>query len=435
MGENILDLIHYILYSIEIFLAIEGIFHNRIKEALRYVVVVILYLIILFPVILLCRKYVSFFELLLNVMASVFLFQGKLSTRLLHGCVAYVLINFIEIMVLGIGYLLLQQFIGNLGVDIVSQAGNLITNVITLGIVLILITRERIKLLFRYFQVLHWQQCAAILCIVQGSVMLVAMSSVMLMNMEQSVFGSLLQITGLLLLGAVGIGIIWYVSAVYHKEYYCKQNQLQEELIHTQQQYYQNMYEKDREMRRFRHDINSQLGCLHLLLSEGKVRQALEQLETVEYNYQKIAAYKYRTGNEILDVVINQKCLEAKQLGIDIVFEGNLNKKDFMNAYDLCTIFSNALQNGIDACTKVEKNDKRICISILEHGNSVFLRFANPATKKMYEAVMGNATTKADKRNHGFGVENIRMAAERNGGNVSYQYKDGVLTLEIFFES
>lgn len=423
------------LFSLEHFFVINGIFRNRVREKGKYIVIIGIYLLIMVPVVLLWKNIGSFISVVLNVAIAVFLFEGKLSTRLLHSCEVYVFTTIAEAIVTGIVFFFLQKFIRSTGIEVLLSVENLITAVITIGIVLVLSTKKRVQVLFDYIQVLRWYQYAAIICISLGGSMLVTISSMVLVTIDKQTAGNILHITSMLLIGVVVIAIVCFVSAVYGKDYYLKQNRLKEELLYTQQQYYHNMYENDREMRKFRHDIHSQLGCLHLLLSEGKAKQALEYLEEVESRYKKIVVYKYHTGNEILDFVINQKCLEAKKREVDIAFEGSSNKVDFINPYDLCTIFSNALQNGIEACDNVDNKERRVSVSIMEHGNTVFLYFKNPATEEMYKAVCGKNTTKADNRNHGFGVENIRIAAERNGGEVSYQYKEDKLVLEIFFET
>ena len=64
----------------------------------------------------------------------------------------------------------------------------------------------------------------------------------------------------------------------------------------------------------------------------------------------------------------------------------------------------------------------------------IVLCFTNPATEEMYKAATKGKTTKADKKHHGYGIEIIRMAVERNNGRMQYLFENGKLILEISFE-
>ncbi|MBQ6888165.1 MAG: sensor histidine kinase [Lachnospiraceae bacterium] len=305
---------------------------------------------------------------------------------------------------------------------------------ITTVLILVIITRRPIQNFIGYFQVLKWFQYVAIIMIALSGTLVMAISEVVLEYIDNKEVGNVLHTATLLLLVTTFVGIVWFISSVYGKEYYLKQNQLKEEIIISQHKYYNSIYENDREMRKFRHDIRSQLGCLQLLLAEGKTDEAIKHLSLVENNFKQIDTHKYHTGNEILDVIINQKCSEAKKRDIDIRVEGRLTASEFIDAYDMCTIFANALNNGMEACDRIQDTGKIILVSILEHGNTILFQFANPATTEMYETVKKGKTIKEDSQNHGFGMENIRMAVEKNGGELQYQYNDGKITLEIFFE-
>lgn len=434
MANQVLKLVYYIIYSLELLVVEEAIFHNRVKSRKCYAVVGGVYLLIMVPTILFTERPSYLIILILNISLYVLLFQGKLWSQVVHFLGVYMFTGMVESMVSGIGIFLLQQSLNNLEISLVSGGVRLLFAVISAVFVFVVVTSEWTQKFIKYFRALKWFQYAAIIMIVLSGTLLMAMSEVILEFIDNKEVGAVLHIVIIFLLGTTFVGIIWFVSNVYGKEYYLKQNQLKEEIIRTQQQYYQNIYENDREMRKFRHDIYSQLGCLQLLLLENKNEQALKHLEMIEGDFKRLSVYKYHTGNEILDVIINQKYLEAKKRGIHICVEGRLNRTDFMDSYNLCTIFVNAINNGVEACESMEVVEKVINVSIVEHGNTVFFQFINPATREMYEAVKQNKTTKEDVQNHGLGVENIRMAVELNRGEMEYRYSDERLILEICFE-
>ncbi len=227
-------------------------------------------------------------------------------------------------------------------------------------------------------------------------------------------------------------GNIWFIKGTYYSKFYYQQNQLKEEIISTQQSYYQTIYEKDRELRRFRHDISSHLGCINMLLDKQNMDDVKRYLHQMEIEFIQTRAYHYHVGDEILDTIINQMCMKADEKGIQVEVQGELQGQLEINPYDLCTIFSNAISNAIEACLQMEIKNPVVKVQIVCERNELLCRFINPATYEMYIAAKEKTTRKSDKKNHGFGVKNIEQAVERNKGEWEYLYENGQLILEIW---
>ena len=52
MAEKVLRIIYYIVYALELFLIGDGIFHNRVKEKVKYVAMAGIYLLVMIPAVL-----------------------------------------------------------------------------------------------------------------------------------------------------------------------------------------------------------------------------------------------------------------------------------------------------------------------------------------------------------------------------------------------
>ncbi len=95
---------------------------------------------------------------------------------------------------------------------------------------------------------------------------------------------------------------------------------------------------------------------------------------------------------------------------------------------DLCALFGNAVDNAIEAAK--DAADKRITIRARADKGLLMLRVTNAYAGKREEKTDGLfATTKADKRAHGFGLRGMREIAVRNGGTLETTAKDGVFEL------
>lgn len=224
--------------------------------------------------------------------------------------------------------------------------------------------------------------------------------------------------------------IVWLVQERNQKKYYLEQNALKEEVLHTQQEYYKTIYEKDREMRRFRHDVANQLGMLQMILQSGDWERAKAQLVSINAEFEEASFQKIQVGDAMLDAVFSMMNQKAEEKQIQLEVKGRIENKKQYNSYELCTIFSNAINNAIEACEKLESIGS-ICVKIVEE-NTLYCTVENPATEEMYQQILQGETSKGDVENHGYGVSNIRRAVERLNGALEYHYKDGVIKLEIY---
>lgn len=426
MADKIFKIIYYIVYAAALFFIGDGIFHNRVKERAKYIITALVYMIVMMPAVLFWDNHI-YVVLALNILMYNILFEGNICSQMIHFGGVYLLLNLFESITFGIGTALLLPSLKYSEIsDVRTGEISLLFSIGLTGFILFIIKRKRTQEFIIYFRTLNWYQYFVIIMIIWSGILLIGVVTLM----PERLF-----ILTLLFLGTALVCVILLVFNVYHKEYYLKQNQIKEQIIHVQQIYFQNIYENDREMRKFRHDVYSQLRCLGLLLEDGKKDEAIKHLQTISGHFEELAIPKYHTGNEILDVIINQRVQAAKDKNITIKLEGKLDKTDFMDTYDLCTIFFNIIDNCMEACDNLHDRESTVKVSILSHGNSVFFQFVNPANEEMYEAVKKRNTTKSDNKNHGFGIENIERVVERNGGEIEYFYNDGKMIVEMYFEN
>ena len=434
MAEKVLRIIYYIVYALELFLIGDGIFHNRVKEKVKYVAMAGIYLLVMIPAVLFLNNNVLVI-LALNLLIYIVLFQGTLFSHIVHFAGVYLLTNMAESMVFGIGMILWNPSFEHSGMSAVGAGGfSLLFAAVITGFLLYIVNRKWTQNFILYFRALNWFQYLVIDMIIWSGILLLGIITVMPAYIEDQKESALLFGMTILFMGTALLGVILLVLNGYGKDYYSKQNKEKEEIIRVQQMYFQNMYDNDREMRRFRHDIHSQLNCLGLLLADGKTEEALVHLQMIGNHFEELTMQKYHTGNEILDVILNQKIQEAKKRDIRIEFVGKMDKPDFMDTYDLCTLFSNMLDNSLEAYEIIQDKEAVITVSVLAHRNTMLFRFTNPATVEMYEAAKYGRTTKADCGNHGFGMENVQRVVRKNGGETEVFWKDGKLIVEIYFE-
>lgn len=433
MTDQICRIVYYILCSVEMFLVGEAIFQDRVREKSRYAAMAVMYVGVIIPTVLYVEDH-FWIEIGLNIAIYIFLFQGRIARRLARFWGVYLFVSVTESIVSAIGYFLMRLPLQSINVSAVrSEIVRLLFAAASFVFTLYIVRRKWVQKLIASFRELKWYQYVAVVLMALSSMCLLVIIELLLEYVRNSSeIGTMVLILLIVLLGTTFATFFWLASSIYSRNHYLRQNQIKEEVINAQRKYYQSIYENDNELRKFRHDIRSQLGCLQLLLTEGKTEQAIIYLKSMGHHLEEMTIQQFHTGNDILDAVVQQKWLEAKKKGIRIDIEGSMTKPDFMDVYELCILFSNALDNGIEACENLQDQKKVITVSIVEHRKVIFFQITNPATPEMYEVLRQGRTGKADSQRHGFGVKSIQDVVQKNGGELDYRWEDGILALEIY---
>ncbi len=199
----------------------------------------------------------------------------------------------------------------------------------------------------------------------------------------------------------------------------------------NQVEYYEKINSLYTEFRAFRHDFKNHLICLHTLLDENETEKAITYLNDIELMSHS-EKKNYDTGNIIVDSLLDSKSEKAKVHNACIVFNGTAPATGITNV-DMCTIFSNALDNAIEACEKSDDTDtKYITIDSEFHQGYYSLRIVNPIFEQLNIQREGKIlTTKSDKSLHGFGIANIIKTVKKYDGELKIFTEKDTFILEI----
>lgn len=104
-----------------------------------------------------------------------------------------------------------------------------------------------------------------------------------------------------------------------------------------------------------------------------------------------------------------------------------------MDDMDIYSLYLNAIKNAIESVRKIDDDSKRtIVVKTHKRDSLLFIKVQNYCAEEPV-VMSGNkiATTKADKFNHGYGLQSIAMIADKYGGNMSIKVKDNLFNLGI----
>lgn len=178
------------------------------------------------------------------------------------------------------------------------------------------------------------------------------------------------------------------------------------------------------------HDLKHHI---QLLRSEAGAEEKLEYLNRME---QEIRSYEAqnKTGSRVLDAILTAKSLQCQREGITLTCVADGQALDFMHPVDLSALFGNALDNAMEGVKKLPDPDKRLIhLSVARQKGFLRIRVENCYAGDLNLKSGMPASTKQDKRYHGFGLKSIQAIAAKYGGSMTIGSKDGWFELRILF--
>lgn len=189
---------------------------------------------------------------------------------------------------------------------------------------------------------------------------------------------------------------------------------LQNECLQENAKDIENMYDT---VRALRHDLKNHLLCILSMAEERDVEgikqytgQLLQQQNTVN----KLIMF---SGSKVLDAIINSKSAAAERAGVRLsaIITTPLAG---ISPEDITIILGNALDNAIRAAKDSQR--KMVDIHIQPQGAYSSIVIANDIAHPVLPDNPALRTTKNIRYRHGFGIQNMRQAVERNQGLIRF---------------
>lgn len=211
-------------------------------------------------------------------------------------------------------------------------------------------------------------------------------------------------------------GLVW-IMAYMNKENKNMEKALKVErnLKEIQIEYYKIMLNREKHTRKFRHDMNNHFICLTKLARDKKVDLIAEYISEMQEPMNEINEKIYMVGNEILDAILNHHLTTLEEETV-VEITGMCPEDIPINQVDLCTIFANLIQNACEELEKHSTTAKYLKIKIESGQEFLGVEFINSLSEESYKKSNLLQTRKKDWKNHGFGLQNVKKAVEKNKG-------------------
>lgn len=219
-------------------------------------------------------------------------------------------------------------------------------------------------------------------------------------------------------------GQIWIIVNMYSR----LKSLLKEERIlhHTQRDYYQSLLDREEETRKYRHDMVNHMIVMNALLKEDNVDELREYLGNLQEEFATVQARRYITGNPVIDA-ISSYYLPGVDEYADIRVRGSIPTDLSVDEVSICTIYSNLVKNAVEELQRLKEGAKERPELFIEFKSGKdFLRIAIKNTMRENALFQGvdTPTSKADSKNHGIGLGNVKRTVEKEHGRLTVEKED-----------
>lgn len=191
------------------------------------------------------------------------------------------------------------------------------------------------------------------------------------------------------------------------------ENKCIKENIALQYNYYLNMQYSQQKIRNLYHDMKNHMICIEKLYGEN------DYIKSINTQLNEFTCI-YNTNNIILDIILNDKRNICENKKIELMADINFKECNFIDIADVCSIFSNIIDNAIEACDKIENNkiEKKIRLKGISVNRLYVLKCENSKLNKINKKKELFMTDKKDKFLHGVGIKSIKSSVEKYNGNL-----------------
>lgn len=205
------------------------------------------------------------------------------------------------------------------------------------------------------------------------------------------------------------------------------------EMYEMQRAHYRLTTEQIKKLSALRHDFKNHLYVIAERIRRGENKEAIAYIDKIGASTEEAGSIIV-AENEILATILTVKNVICKNKDIGFVCEIAC-EKIHIEDMDLNTVVANLLDNAIEASEKCEKDQRNISFKIKDVKQFIVIECCNNCKEKSAGKKHIFQTTKDNKEEHGYGMENIKETVEKYGGQTEFSCESGVFSAKIMMEN
>lgn len=196
--------------------------------------------------------------------------------------------------------------------------------------------------------------------------------------------------------------------------------------LDMQYNHYLSIQESQIKVRQLYHDINNHMACIKRIQNKD-VNEYIDSINDELKDYKTT----FNTSNMILDIILNEKRTICNKNNIQLFCDINFSQCYFIEMIDVSSIFSNVLDNAIEACKKVESN-RYINIRGMIVKSYYVIKCENSKNNEIKIKNKKIITSKKDKFLHGIGLTSIKSSLNKYNGELEIINEENEFLINIY---
>lgn len=192
-------------------------------------------------------------------------------------------------------------------------------------------------------------------------------------------------------------------------------------------QQYESIVQRETSMRSLNHDMKFHFRTAAAMISDGEAEEARQYLTALGETVEKVRHAPW-CEDYAANLAIGWYADQFAQRHIPFSAEARIPALSKEVYADISCIFSNALQNALEACEGQEEPFVRLTAGT--KGNALVICIENRCSEALKAMPQGFPTTKKDP-GHGLGIASMKAAAHRQGGFLDVSVKEGVFRVDV----
>lgn len=239
-------------------------------------------------------------------------------------------------------------------------------------------------------------------------------------------------IAALLLIVITVVMLILYFSLRHSFQKLRQMDAINQRSLELEKEQYLSLQQKNNDLRKFRHDFHNHIISLQELVRKEQYTELADYINSL--STEQIQTYAVSVGNTIADAIINHTISKLNP-SVQFHYGGQFSQNYFLTDMDLCILFSNLLDNAREAVELCDTPNKEINLDITADKNTFILTVENSSRPYRPEELHNLQTNKADKKNHGYGLANIRDVINKYHGAIDFKYAEGFFSVYISIQN
>ena len=204
-----------------------------------------------------------------------------------------------------------------------------------------------------------------------------------------------------------------------------KENAATNKILQMKEEYYLMLLKNEEQTKAFRHDLRSHLNCLQTLYNEKKFDEFEAYFGNLTDEFKELKGGT-DTGNDLVNAIIND--ISGRYDDVNLSWKGHIPQKLSVSSFELCTIFSNIMNNAFEAAAKTEQKKVDASVGIMD-SNMIITVNNSTASEPVTDGK--RFITSKNEVGHGYGVRNVQECTKKMGGVFELTCNDGVVTVRI----